>query len=247
MRKIVLFILFCFAFTCVHAETLLLRTGTRVKGTIVLQNEVVVIIKDAEGARFQYPMTDVLEVLKEDEIEPVAEEHEARQEEQEIKTAKKVSALLELSGGAAINPNDAVGGVGSVDLIIGSHHIGSKHILIGGGLGYHALFIGGETFNFLPVQVALRMPFIEAKHAPVFGASVGYGVALSKNYIGGIYAGVDFGYKYQINPKTALAISLFVQFQQAKINATQIIEGEEFVSKVGRNFISPGLKLSLYF
>ena len=134
-----------------------------------------------------------------------------------------------------------------MDLLVGSHHIKNKHLFIGGGLGYHGLFIGAEKYNFLPVQVALRMPFTEAKHAPVFGASVGYGIALSKTYVGGLYAGVDLGYRCQLNPKTAVSIVAFTQFQQAQIPVTETIGSESFTHMSGRNLVMPGVKLALYF
>jgi hypothetical protein len=244
MKKIVFLVLLCVAFAYAHAETIILRTGARMVGTILVQNDDVVIIRNTEGARFQYPRADVQEILAEDVPEIVEEEEEP---EQEVITSKRVSALLEISGGAAINPNDAAGGGVGVDLIIGSHHIGSRHILIGGGLGYHGLFFKGEKLHFLPIQAALRMPFIEATHAPVFGIALGYGIAMSKNYTGGLYAGIDFGYRYQINAKSALAVVVFAQFQQAKVNVVETVEGVEFINKTGRNFVTPGVKLALYF
>ena len=248
MKKRLYIFLFCLACAiCAHAETLLLRTGARVKGSIVFQNEEVVIIRDKDGARFQYPKADIEQVLADEA--PKTEEQKSDQIEQteEITTPKKASILLELAGGVAVLPNDAAGGAVSADLLVGSHHIGDRHLFIGGGLGYHGLFLGGEKYNFLPIQIALRMPFIEAKHAPVFGAAIGYGIALSKNYLGGIYSGIDFGYRCQINPKTAISIVGFAQLQQAKIEATEIIEGTEFINRTGRVFFTPGLKLALYF
>jgi hypothetical protein len=91
------------------------------------------------------------------------------------------------------------------------------------------------------------MPFTETKHAPYFGIALGYGVALAKNYQGGIYAGVDLGYRYQVNPKTALALSLFAQFQQAKVTTIETIEGVDFTNTAGRNLVSSGIKLALFF
>lgn len=230
---------------CAQAETIVLRTGARVKGTILMQNEEVLIVRDTEGARFQFPRADVAEIVAGDA--PVAEETAQTGEEPEIRTAKKVSALLEISGGAALRPNEAAGGGVGADLIIGTHHIGSRHIFIGGGLGYHGVFLGAEKYNFLPVQAALRLPLVEGKHAPVFGVSLGYGVALSKNYAGGLYTGMDFGYRCQLNPKTAVAVVAFARFQQAKVDVVEVIDGMEFVNRTGRNLVTPGLKLALYF
>ena len=242
-----LFIIALLSITCMCAcaETIVLRTGARVKGTVVMQNDEVVIVRDAEGARFQYPRADVEQVISDEE--PVIEVQEEVVAEPEIKTAKKVTALLEFAGGAAVNPNEAAGAGLGLDLLIGTHHIGNKHIFIGGGLGYHGLFIRNDVYHFLPVQVALRMPFMETKHAPVFGAAMGYGVALSKKYLGGLYAGIDFGYRYQISPRSSLAVVAFVQFQQAKVKTVTTIEGVDFENKTGRNFVTPGIKLALYF
>ena len=229
---------------CAHAETLILRTGARVKGEILFRNEEVVIIRNAEGARFQYPRAEVQEILM---VDPVEEEVVAEEKKDEIKTAKKVSVSLELGGGAACIPNSAVGGGFSVDFLVGSHHIGQRHLFLGAGLGYHGMFIGAEKYNFLPVQVALRLPLLEQKHAPVFGMALGYGIALSSAYKGGLYASIDFGYRYQINPKSALALVASAQFQQAKIAATEIVDGNTFTNYTGRYLVSPELKLVFMF
>lgn len=245
MKKILILLTLCICFACAHAETILLRTGARIKGTIVMMNDDVVVVRDEEGKRFQYPRAEVQEVAKDEE--PEEDVSKTVEEEPVIQTSKRVSALLEIAGGTAVEPNEAVGGGVGVDLIIGSHHIANRHLLIGGGLGYHGIFLGGEVYHFLPIQAALRMPFFEAKHSPVFGVSIGYGVALSKNYTGGLYAGLDFGYRYQISERSALAVVFFARFQQAKVNTKQTIEGEEFVHKTGREFVTPGVKLALYF
>ena len=238
---------------CAHAETIVLRTGARVEGTIVFQNEEVVIIRDAEGARFQYPRAEVESVTSEGVKELTSEGAEISRA-RDVETSndldggtKKASILLELGGGAAVSPGDAAGGGFSVDFLVGSHHIGNKHLFIGGGLGYHGLFIGGAKYNFLPIQVALRMPLMEQKHAPAFGVSLGYGVALSKAYVGGLYAGWDFGYRYQINPKTALAVMINAQFHQAKVTVTETIGEDVYTHKTGRYLVMPGIKLALYF
>ena len=240
MRKQLSIMLVCLlALMCAHAETIVLRTGARVKGEVVLQNDEVLIIRDAEGARFQFPAADVQEILPEDS-EAAESQEDGAAEEPEIKTSKKASILLELAAGLTASVNAAY----SADLLVGTHHIGNRHIFIGGGLGYHGT---SDGHNFLPVQAALRMPFIEAKHAPAFGISLGYGIALSKDYIGGIYTGVDFGYRCQLNPKTSIGVVAFAQFQQAKMYVVQTVQGADFVNYVGRNVFSYGLKFTLYF
>lgn len=249
MRKILAILVFFALCVCAHAETIVLRTGARVRGTIVFQNDDVVILRNAEGARFQYPKADVAEILSDD---AVVEEPEQKQEtEQEIQSPKKVSILLEVGVGAAVIPNDNNVGFGyNADLFVGSHHIGDKHIFVGGGLGYHGMAISGTAYNFLPIQAVVRMPLTEKKHAPVFGIGVGYGVALSKAYVGGLYAGADFGYRCQLNRKTALAVVGFAHLQQAKITVEELPSDETpttYTNNTGRSLVSAGVKFAVYF
>ena len=249
-KRILLFVLGAFAFALANAETIYLRTGERVQGTILFQNEEVVIIRTAEGQRFQYPRADVERIASAEDSSPSEVTQETVAPEHEIKVSKKASILLELAGGSAINAAQMGGGF-SVDLLVGSHHIGDRHIFIGGGVGFHGLFIGGSKYNFLPIQAAFRMPLIEHKHAPVFGLSIGYGIALSKTYTGGLYTSIDVGYRYQINPKTAVAILLFSHFQQASVEVAETIETgaqtDTYMNKKGCNLVTPGIKLALYF
>ena len=231
---------------CAHAETIVLRTGARVKGEIVFQNEEVVIVRNAEtGGKIQYPRADVEAIIEDDRL-AISDERLEEEAESEITTTKKASILVEVAGGAAVVPNETVGGAASADLLVGTHHIGDRHLFIGGGIGYHGLFMGEEKYNFLPIQVALRMPFMETKHAPVFGFAAGYGVALSKDYLGGIYAGADLGYRCQLNPKTAISVVAFAQFQMAQVKAKTVIEGETYTNWAGRNIVTTGIKLAIY-
>lgn len=231
--------------TCVYAETIILRTGARVRGTIVLQNEEVVIVRDEGGARFQYPRADVENILTDDAQEAA---QEVQPDEQEKTTTKKASVLLEVGAGTVYLPREKTGAFVSVDFMVGSHHIGERHIFIGGGIGFHGMLMDANKYHFLPIQAALRMPILEQKHAPVFGASIGYGIGVPKsNIVGGLYTGLDLGYRYQLNPKTAIGAVCFARFQQAKVEVVETVEGHDYTHKTGRNFISFGAKFTLYF
>lgn len=244
MNRLSLIALLLLTCTCVYAETIILRTGARVRGTIVLQNEEVVIVRDEGGARFQYPRADVENILTDDAQEAA---QEVQPDEQEKTTTKKASVLLEVGAGTVYLPREKTGAFVSVDFMVGSHHIGERHIFIGGGIGFHGMLMDANNYLFLPIQAALRMPILEQKHAPVFGASIGYGIAMSKSYIGGLYTGLDLGYRYQVNPKTAIGAVCFARFQQAKVEVVETVEGHDYTHKTGRNFISFGAKFTLYF
>ena len=245
MRKIAFLIVLCFSLLCAHAETIILRTGARVKGSVVFQNEEVVIVRSEEGKRFQYPRSDVEEILPDDQT--LEDVQEAAEEEEEVNTTKKASILLEVSCAPAIMVPFSTGGNAGVDFLAGTHHIKDKHIFIGAGIGYHGYFMDGYAYNFLPIEAKLSLPFIEAKHAPLFGLAIGYGIALSKDYVGGIYTDLDFGYRYQINPESALAVLVFASFQQARLKINETIDGSTYTNRTGRNFVTPGIKFALFF
>ena len=227
----------------IQAEVLTLRTGAQVQGTIVFQNEEVIVFKDASGVRFQYPRAEVLSVSNEvavinqppaDTVPPVA-------------STKKVSVLLELAGGATFIPSDTIGGHFGANLLVGSHNMLGKRIFLGGGIGYIGEFMREQKYAFLPIQLAVRIPLLQQKHTPVVGVSLGYGVALSKNYLGGLYAEVNLGYCYQISNKSALYIAADVQFQQAKIDVRESIEDNVFTNHTGRSFVHTGIRLGFFF
>ena len=249
-KALTIWVLICLSLVCARAETILLRTGARVRGEILFSNEEVVIIRDAEGTRYQYPRSEVEAIETDERLEVTGErlpESEAAMRDRGEEGTKKASILLELAGGAAVCPGVGTGGGFSADLLVGSHHIGDRHLFIGGGLGYHGLFLGSAKYSFLPIQAALRVPFTESRHAPVLGVALGYGVALSKQYVGGLYAGLDLGYRCQLNSRTALSVVFYTQFQQAKVDVEETIEETVYVHRVGRYFVTPGFKLALYF
>ena len=236
---------------CTRAETILLHTGARVQGSVVFQNDEVVIIRDASGARFQYPRSDIREILPDN---PDEDTKPAQEEQTDMETSKKVSIQLQLSAGAAVQPAEKAGAAYDVDLFVGSHHIDTRHIFLGLGVGYHGLALLSptnptETFHFLPVMAALRLPLIEQRHAPTFGVAVGYGIALNKDkkYVGGAHADLDFGYRCQLNEKTALECTAFAQFQQATLNVVETVEGVDFVNRTGRILVSSGLRFAVFF
>jgi len=224
------------------AEVILLKSGVKVSGTIVFRNDEVVVFKDASGSRYQYLMSDI-ESIQEDETEEVL------MEEVEVVSygRKKVAVSLQLAGGGAVVPRNMTGGSFSGDLVIGSANLLGKQILLGGAIGYHAQFLGGKTYSFLPLQLRAEVPMLQGKHMPLLGMGVGYGIALNKNVKGGLFAGLDFGWKYQFSRKNAIYLGVFSSFQGAKLQVTEIQDEKEYTSLQNRSLVDMGLKFGLYF
>ena len=114
-------------------------------------------------------------------------------------------------------------------------------------MGYAGEFCGGQKYAFLPIQLVARIPLLQQKHAPMVGLSLGYGVALSKDYQGGLYAGANIGYCYRLSAKSSLYIAADVQWQQAKIEVKETIEDTSFTNHTGRSILHAGVRLGLFF
>ena len=224
------------------AEVITLRSGQTVRGEVVLQNEEVLIVRLPDGSRFQYPATEVVSVTQED-AEPVAPAAPTR----EMSSTKKVAMRATFAGGAAYIPMAGWGSSAAMDIQVGTHRLMERRIFAGGGTGVHATFVGGTSYAFVPVQAVASVPLTEARHAPIAGMAIGYGFAVAGAQQGGICASVDVGWKYDISDRSALSVSAGVQWQQARVRVTEMIEGNDYVRTMGVNILSAGVKVGFRF
>ncbi len=236
---ILLLTILCSVALC--AETcIVLRSADAVIGTIVFQNEEVIVIKDIKGNRYQYPMSEV------ERIEEVAEEVPAPEPEAK---PSKVGAMLQIKGGGLVDSAlpTAWGGNASGKLIIGAKDVLGKRIFLGGGLGYEALIIADKTFSMLPLELYAAVPFLQTKHAPYCGLGVGYNVTLQKKQIGGLFAEIDFGWRVQVNTKTALMLGVNAHFQQLTNDWQEQVADTWATNNVTHTLCGISAKLALLF
>ncbi len=228
-----------------HAEVVVLRSGQSIRGEVVLHNDEVLVIRTEGGARYQYPATEVVSVEKEQE--PVPSDTDGGEESPKSVSAKRVAIHAGVAGGAAYLPMVGWGGYGTADLLVGTHNLMQRRIFIGGGLGFHAVFAGSKRYAFIPVQVAAQVPFLSARHSPVMGMAVGYGFSVNSNVTGGIYTGLDVGWKYCFSDKASLAMSANIQWQQTSLSVTEEVDGQTYSRNIGTNLLMIGAKCSVQF
>ena len=226
-----------------QAAVITLTSGKKIVGEVLINNADVVIVRDNEGARFQYPAAEVVSVVEDETSE---EQETPQQEEKKSQGGKKVTFLLDWGGGGAFVPHDDNGGFFGGELLIGSRYIGQKSIFLGGGLNVECMFMPNATYVFLPLEVALKVPFLEGKHSPFVGVNLGYGFGV-KNCKGGIYTSAEVGWRYVINPRANMYVSLRVQFQQATVTGTTTIDQTTFNDNSGRNFVIFGSQFGISF
>ena len=154
--------------------------------------------------------------------------------------------LLGFGGGGTFVPNDMNGGFVTGELLIGSRYIGKKSIFLGGGLSVNSMFAGGLTYIFLPLQVAVKIPFMEGQHSPFVGANIGYGFGISRDCKGGIFTSAEIGYRYLIG-RSSLYVSVRAQFQQATITGQTTVEETTYNDHAGRNFVILGAHFGISF
>jgi len=240
MRKIIYIGLLLCAVIGVKAEVLVLQSGKTIAGEILMQNEDIVMLRDGDGHKFQFPRSEVKEIQM----------SATKVEEKKVVTStsgKGNCALrLDMSGGGLFVPSLNNGGYGAIDIQIGSRYIGEKRIFLGGSVGYQAA-VTDKTYHFLPLMAVVSVPLKEGKHAPELGAALGYGFAIKNPDKGGVVAKVDVSCRYQYRNTSALLLGVQARWQQANVRYMEVVDRKEYASTLGRNFASIGLRLALEF
>lgn len=240
MKKIYSILCLLLVLLPARAEIIVLQSGQTLQGEIVLQNEDIVMLRDKDGHKYQYPRSQVVEI-RQDEVTATIEQVAP------VSTSKGNCALrLDFSGGALWIPSLHNGGYGAIDVLIGTRRIGQQRIFVGGGVGYQAA-VAGQLYNFLPLTMVVSVPLTSGKHAPELGAALGYGFAIKSPSQGGLVAKLDVNWRYQYSESSALLLGVQARFQQAQVRYMEIVNDKEYTSTLGRNLVSLGLRLALEF
>lgn len=238
-------LIMCVACVCAQADVIRLKTGKSIDGEILLQNEQVVVLRDRTGAKFQYPMAEVAAIDRSKEaVAAPAETKAVRPAE----TERKAMFRFELAGGLGM-ADKTPGGAMAADLLVGGRRLAGREIFLGGGVGYHGIWADGRAYHFLPIQICIRYTILQDRpHSPYLGVGIGYGAALSRSYVGGIYSGLDFGYRY-LTPRRhkTIAVGVFAHIQGCRIPTFVSIpdDDEQYAQDdAGRLLSQVGLKIS---
>ena len=250
MRKISLFIFLLLLCSTASAEIIRLKTGKVLEGEILLRNEQVVVFRETSGARYQYPMSEVEYIGQPDgktrQVEPATTTSSAVVKTES--TERKAQFRLELAGGLGVM-DKSVGGAMAVDALVGSRRIAGREMMIGGAIGYHGIWASGQAMHFLPIQLVLRYTILPGTHSPYIGVGLGYGVALQKSYVGGIYSGLDLGYRY-LTPRhhKQICVGLYGAIQGCRMTTEESVPDDDSAyihARAGRMLGQFGLKFSI--
>lgn len=227
-----------------RAEVVTLKSGRTVKGTVLMQNDEVLIIRDESGARFQFPAAEVVSVAEEAEA---AEQEEAPQvKEAKTATSSRVALRFALNGGGTFVPAHKGGGGVGAELCIGSRYIAGRRVFLGGGVGVQADFLPDRKSIYVPVEVVVSMPLTQTTHAPEIGLGIGYGFSTHSTK-GGLAAHFTMAWRYQFNERRALLLGARVAFQADEYPVKATEDGLEYGGAMGTNLIHVGLNLGVEF
>lgn len=239
MKKHLLLLFIIGLAVTMQAETVVLSSGKTITGEILLQNDDVVLVRDKDGRRYQFMRADVTEIKAEEVVEEV--------EEQPTPSSHKISLRLDFAGGAAFIPSIHDGGFFGVDMQIGSRQIKGKKIFLGGSIGYTGIK-AGNWYNIIPIMAVVSVPLMEGKHAPEIGVGLGYGAAVKKPELGGICSRIDLSWRYQFSDKHALLLGVRANFQQAKVEDSELMpDGISYTKKNTHNIVTVGVRMGIAF
>ena len=238
----------------VYAELVVLRSGKTVKGEILLHNEEVVIIRQKDGSRFQFPMQEVLSISA--ELPPKRLSSTNRTAED-----KKVACHFAVAGGTAYTPN-GWGGFINPTVFVGTHTLRNLPIAVGGTIGYHGVFAQGNTYSWIPLQASIYLSPISNRPSPIAHRqspiahrpspiacrlSIGYACALSQDYTGGICAGMEIGWSHAIGNTSSILVALNAQSLQTRMQVVETVNGNSYRNFRGCTLVSLGMKLGIQF
>lgn len=246
MKKItnIILLLLLIPVATLQAEVVTLRSGKTVTGTVLMQNDEVLILRDQNGARFQFPASEVVSVAAEAAVEEQVAEVQPKVER--TASQSRVALRLTLNGGGVFVPGYQSGGGAGADLWIGSRMIGGRRVFLGGGVGVQTTFLPGRNGIYIPLQAVVSMPLTEGVHAPEVGVGFGYGFTTHKTK-GGLTAHVALSWRYQFSQKSALLLGARVAFQADDYPVTETEDGKEYGASLGRNVVNVGLNLGIEF
>ena len=242
-RKYILLIIALVLSSISRAEVIVLNSGAHIAGEILLQNEEVVIIKKKDGARYQYPRTEVASILEETEESATTTETQNTDTE----NVRKLALTFQVYTGAVYFAHEGWGGQIGTDLMMGSKTIAGTPLFIGGSIGYRAKILADKTYSFIPLQVVLAMPLVKKQHSPHISVSMGYGFLTDKTYKGGLCLSASAGWSYQFNTNSSLLLGAYADLQQTKTNVTETINNQEYTSFKASSFVSIGATIGIKF
>ena len=228
-----------------HADVVVLHSGKTIKGEILLSNDEVLILRQKDGSRFQFPQQEVRSIEADAPSSPTTTP--------DTLDTRRVATLVSLAGGTTYTPSGWAGFVQPM-LFLGAPIPQANNIAIGGSIGYHGVITAQQTYSYIPLQATIRYPILPQpatattiNQSLILAASIGYAFATNSQYEGGICTAIDLGWQKTIGRHTAFYLALTAQCLQTRITTTEIIQGNAYHNHKGWALVSIGCNMGIWF
>lgn len=227
-------------------DKITLKTGEVYTGEILVQNSEVVMLKSANGTRYQFQLSEVRK------IEKIAKEAVMKNDSSThpIGNNDSFAGFLEIAGGVAAAGNCFTSSPNlQASLIFGSKSMLGKLIFMGIGAGLNSTFTGGNnsSVNFVPVFVKMQVKLSKNISAPYFGLDAGYAFAMSDGFGGGPFTKISTGVSRKISYKSTFSFGLFVGVNSLEANLTEINNANSYSYYSNTVMTNYGIMLGLMF
>ena len=230
------------------ADKITLKTGEVFVGKIQLKNAELILIESQDGARFQFPNSEIksIEKVNLSKSSPnidnmVVDSHPEN---------KIIFGLVELSG-AVFTANNKLNTVpgGQLSLTFGTKLFEQKSIFTGIGIGVNSVLNSkeNETINFLPLFVTLKTKLNNNINTPYLLLRAGYSFALSDEMKGGLYSRLSAGWSHKLHENTTLLLGLHTDIQAFSGNLVETNQNGDYSYFGNSGLLNFGMNVGIEF
>jgi hypothetical protein len=225
-----------------------LNSGEVYVGEILVKTNEMVMIKTANGKRYQFQLSEVKM------IEQVMSSGSLIQSETDQSEKTDHAAFfcgdIELSGAIANTSNSFKSAPSTeISLIFGNKNVARKDFYVGFGAGYSMIFLANSTdpISYLPVFIRLQSMLNKARTAPFIGIDAGYSFGLNAGYGGGPAVKVSVGLNHKTGYKSDIYAGVFGSLTSISARITETNDLGTFSYNGSTSMTNFGLKFGLHF
>lgn len=227
-------------------DKITLNTGEVYLGEILVKTTDLVMIKVANGSRYQFQLSDVKEIEKSGNINST--DIKNSQAITVHKATRNLCGQIEFAGGLR-NARNAFSWSPDFQgsLTLGNKNVAEQNLFMGIGLGYNSTKIKTKSVSFVPVFGRIQGTLNNKSTSPYIALDGGYAFSVNPNYGGGVLAKLSIGIIQRKNQKVSFIAGLYGSINSTSGNLSVTNEESTFTYNGRTMMQSWGLKLGIQF
>lgn len=232
--------MFVNAQTEVQKSVITLKNGSVFTGEIIVETETTVIFKTDDGARFQFPRTDIESIKQQ-----ITEIHTDTVIPQNNKLADNQSefGIMISTASDYFFKSKGIGGAASLgaDLTLGMKNVAGQNWFVGLGAGYENIFTSPQNISLLKIFFKTQKTFLDKKTvSPFVFLDFGYSLISNAGWDGGFFAKTNGGISIKAGQAVVFLLGLNIGVQgcsalleQTQNGVTYNYHGTTFLPAIG--------------